>query len=221
VSWAEEILVRLIGPFGSPYARRVAITLELYGLAYEHTNVIPFGDGKVQLRDVNPLARVPVLELDSGECIVDSATIIDYLDGLVNAERRLTSASGAERREVLNSVSIAGGATDKLVTALYEFHFRPKEMVYRPWIDMCERQVSDGFKWLDQRLTNDWFVADRLTQADVSTAVFWQFGREKRPGFFDRMECKNLQALSNRLGETSAFQKTTHEGGLPKGLALG
>lgn len=216
--------MRLIGPFGSPYARRVAITLELYGLEYEQSNVTPFGDGKQELREVNPLARVPVLELDSGECLVDSAGILDYLDNLVGPERSLTPTSGRERREVLNILSIALGATDKLVTVLYEFHFRPKELVYRPWIEMCETQISDGFKWLDQRLSDeagDGFVGDGLTQADVTTAAFWQFACEKRPRFFDRMDCKNLQALADRLGSTDAFKKTTPKGGLPAGIALG
>ena len=130
-------------------------------------------------------------------------------------------AAGPALGQVLNLVSVSAGATDKLVTVLYEHHFRPPEMIYRPWMEMCEKQVVDGFKWLDQRLTNDWFVADALTQADVSTAVFWQFGSEKRPQFFERMACKNLQALSDRLGSTPAFRRTTPEGGLPKGVALG
>lgn len=213
--------MRLIGPFGSPYTRRVAITLKFYGLEYEHTKIVPFGDGKAKLRRVNPLARIPVLELDDGACIVESGTILDYLDTLVDAESSLTPRTGPARRQVLNYVSVASGATDKLVSVLYEFHFRPRDMVYRPWIEMCERQVIDGFKWLDDHLEQDWFVGDSMTQADLSIAVFWQFGCEKRRKFFARMGCERLQALSERLDQTRPFAETLPEGGLPTGIAPG
>ena len=213
--------MRLIGPYGSPYTRRVAITLMLYGLEYEQTKVVPFGDGKDKLRDVNPLARIPVLELDDGACIVESGTILDYLDTLVDAETSLTPRSGPARRQVLNYLSIASGATDKLVSVLYEYHFRPRELVYRPWIEMCERQVVDGFQWLDDHLEGDWFVGDSMTQADVSIAVFWQFGCEKRQKFFERMGCTRLEALSERLDQAPSSRKTLPEGGLPAGIALG
>jgi glutathione S-transferase len=99
--------MRLIGPFGSPYTRRVAITLKFYGLEVDHTKIVPFGDGKAKLRDVNPLARIPALELDDGACIVESGTILDYLDTLVDAESSLTPRTGPARSQVLNYVSIA------------------------------------------------------------------------------------------------------------------
>ena len=179
--------MRLIGRFSSPYVRRVAVTLELHGLEYGHLNLIPFGDGKAEARKFNPLGRVPALELDSGEHIVESATIIDYLDGIVGPDKSLTPPPSTDaRRDVLNTISVAAGATDKLVSALYEHHLRPREMVYRPWVEMCERQIIDGFNWLNERLVDDWFVGGRMTQADVSVAVFWQFGCERRPGFFKR-----------------------------------
>ena len=49
---------------------------------------------------VNPLARVPVLELDGGERLIDSTAILDHLDECVGPERALTPASGPARRAV-------------------------------------------------------------------------------------------------------------------------
>ena len=59
------------------------------------------------------------------------------------------------------------------------------------------------------------------TQADLTAAVFWQFGVEKRPNFFARMNCPKLTALSDRLAETEPFQATPQGEGLPKGITLG
>lgn len=46
--------------------RRVAVTLRLYGFDYDHESVIPFGDAKSDLAKLNPITRVPVLELEDG-----------------------------------------------------------------------------------------------------------------------------------------------------------
>jgi len=213
--------MKLIGSFGSPYTRRVAITLKLYGLDYQMHKRGPFGEEKAKLREYNPLGRVPILVRSNGESLVESSMILDYLDSLVEAEKRLTPMSGEERWTILNYASVASGATDKLVSTLYEFHFRPKELIYKPWVRMCDQQVADSFQWLNNRLKGRHFVGDRLTQADVSIAVFWQFGRDKRQKFFDRMNCSAIQALSDRLAETDEYQATPSEGGLPEGIALG
>ncbi len=212
--------MKLIGGYNSPYVRRVAVTLGFYDMPFAREDLTPFGDDKPEVRKYNPLARVPALVLDDGETLIESGSIIDHLDTMVGPDRALTPASGPARRQVLKLVSIASGATDKLVSALYEHHLRPKEMVYRPWVDMCDRQVRDGFQWLDSQLTGDWFVADRMSQADVTTAVFWQFALGKRPNFMARMNCSNLDALSERLAGTAPFQAAAPGEGLPKGLAL-
>ena len=62
--------MRLIGRYASPFVRRVAITMRLYGIPYEHESVIPFGDSKSSLEAVNPITRVPTLILDNGEALV-------------------------------------------------------------------------------------------------------------------------------------------------------
>lgn len=198
--------MRLIGRYNSPYVRRVAVTMGLYGLDYAHENVMPFGAEKDGLAAVNPLRRVPVLVLDDGEAVVDSAAILDCLDDLVGPEKALTPARGAARRRVQTCLSVATGAMDKLVAVLYERHFRPKETQHRPWIEMCERQVVDGFQWLDRQGEGDWLAGGAMSQADVTAAVFWRFGAEKRPGFFGRMDCPRLKALSERLEATPAFR---------------
>ncbi|MDF1722135.1 MAG: glutathione S-transferase family protein [Minwuia sp.] len=212
--------MKLIGGCNSPYVRRVAVTLAHHDLPFAREDLVPFGDDKAEVRKYNPLGRVPALVLDDGEVLVESGSIIDHLDSLVGPERALTPATGSERRRVLNLVSIASGATDKLVSALYEHHLRPADMVYRPWAKMCDRQFQDGFQWLESQLTGDWFVGDRMSQADLSVAVFWQFALGKRPNFIARMNCSRLSALSDRLAATAAFLAAEAGPGLARGLAL-
>jgi len=203
--------MRLIGRYASPFVRRVAVTLQVYDLPYDHLSVMPFGADQERLTRFNPIGRVPALELDDGEVLVDSAVILDHLDQLVGPEKALTPPTGPARRRVLSLLAVALGANEKLVAALYERHFRPADRQHQPWIDRCEAQVIDGYAWLEQQFEGEWLTGAEMTQADVTLAVFWLFGQAKRPGFFGRMTCPRIKALAERLGGTAAFMATVPE----------
>ena len=201
----------LYGRHASPFVRRVAVTLRHYGIDYRHVPLMPFGPDKAELAKSNPIARVPALRLDDGEILVDSAAILDYLDGLVGPERSLTPSAGPARRRVLTLLAVALGSTEKLVAGLYERHFRPPEAWHAPWLEACDRQMRDGFVWLDAGFAGPWFTGTEMTQADVTVAVFWLFGRAKRPRLFARLGCRRLDQLAERLQATAAFQATLPE----------
>jgi glutathione S-transferase len=171
---------------------------------------MPFGPDKAELAAFNPIARVPALRLADGEMLVDSAVILDHLDQVAGA-RSLTPATGASRRRVLTLTAIALGANEKLVAGLYERHFRPREAWHRPWLDTCDKQVRDGFGWLDGQFAGPWFTGPEMTQADITVAVFWLFGCGKRPNFFAGLGCSRLEALAEKLQDTPAFQATLPE----------
>jgi glutathione S-transferase len=201
----------LFGRHASPFVRRVAVTLRLYGIGYRHEPLMPFGPDKAKLAEFNPIARVPALRLADGEMLIDSAVILDYLDSLAGPERALTPAGGAARRRVLTLLAVAHGANEKLVAGLYERHFRPREAWHRPWLDSCDKQVRDGFAWLDDRLVGPWFLGETMTQADITVAVFWLFARGKRPNFVVSLGCDKLEELAERLQASPAFQATMPE----------
>ena len=200
----------LYGRYASPFVRRVAVTLRLYGIAYRHVPLMPFGPDKAALAAFNPIARVPALRLGDGEMLIDSAAILDHLDQLAGPHA-LTPAAGPARRRVLALLAVALGANEKLVAGLYERHFRSREAWHRPWLDACDKQVRDGFQWLDAQFAGPWFTGSAMTQADITAAVFWLFGRAKRPRFFAGLGCGKLEALAERLEGTPAYQATLPE----------
>ena len=94
----------LIGQYDSPFVRRVAIAMRLYGIAFEHRPWSTFGDAD-KIAPFNPLRRVPTLVLDDGEALIESAMILDYLDdrrrprqGDDRAQRRDAAAAFADLR---------------------------------------------------------------------------------------------------------------------------
>lgn len=66
----------LVGQYDSPFVRRVAIALAHYGLAYEHRPWSVWAQAD-EIAKLNPLRRVPMLVMDSGEVLVESAAILD------------------------------------------------------------------------------------------------------------------------------------------------
>jgi glutathione S-transferase len=208
---AEPQYPVLYGRHASPFVRRVAVTMRLHGIAYRHLPLMPFGPNKAELAKFNPIARVPALQLGDGEMLIDSGVILDYLDQLAGPERALTPAAGAARRRVLTLSAVAHGTSEKLVAALYERHFRPRDAQHAPWLAACDKQVRDGFAWLNEAYAGPWFTGPEMTQADVTVAVFWLFGRAKRPRFFASLGCARLEELAERLQATPEFQATMPE----------
>jgi glutathione S-transferase len=56
----------LVGRYRSPFTRRVAITLRLLEIEYEHRPYTAWSN-LTEVRAVNPVGRIPALILGSGE----------------------------------------------------------------------------------------------------------------------------------------------------------
>ena len=83
----------LVGQLDSPFVRRVAVSMNFYGIAFERQVISVYADADA-VRAVNPLGKVPALILDGGETLFDSQMILDHLDELAGPERALTPSAG-------------------------------------------------------------------------------------------------------------------------------
>jgi maleylacetoacetate isomerase len=76
--------MKLYSYFRSSAAYRVRIALNLKGIAYETAPIHLVKDGghnrRPEFRAVNPQMRVPALAVPSGEVLIQSLAIIEYLD---------------------------------------------------------------------------------------------------------------------------------------------
>jgi glutathione S-transferase len=165
----------LIGMFDSAFVRRVAISMNFYGMAFEHRNW-SVGPDFDQIRHYNPLGRVPTLVLPDGEALIESSAILDYLDECAGPERALLPPSGKERREALRLMSIAIGAAEKGVAQIYETVFRPAEKRHQPWVDRCSSQMHAALTELERAAESrrgDWLVGPRMTQADITATCVY------------------------------------------------
>ncbi len=167
----------LIGMFDSPFVRRVAVSMNLLGIPFEHRNWSIGRDFEL-IRQFNPLGRVPTLVLPEGESLIESNAILDFLDESVGPERALLPRSGKFRHEALRLMAMATGAAEKGVAQVYEKVFRPPEKRHRPWTDRCNTQMHAALRELDraaQSRAGEWLIGNRMTQADVTSTCAYTF----------------------------------------------
>src|SRR5205823_14104773 len=137
----------LIGQYASPFVRRVAIALRLYGIAFAHRPWSTFGDGE-KIAPYNPLRRVPTLVLDSGEALIESTAILDYLDDLVGPGKAMIAARGPDRYRVLRICALATGLADKGVSLLYERVLRKEPS--KIWVERSQAQIAGVLEVLEK-----------------------------------------------------------------------
>jgi glutathione S-transferase len=168
-------MLSLIGQYDSPFVRRVAVSLTVLEIPFERQSLSVFQDAAA-LSGLNPLGRVPALLIEEGECLIDSAAILDYLDERVGHGRALLPAAGAARRDALKTIALATGACDKTVATLYERR-RPASKIEQDWIGRYRRQLEGALAELDRRSAAQARPVDKLLQPVISVAVMLGFVR--------------------------------------------
>jgi glutathione S-transferase len=196
----------LVGQYDSPFVRRVAITLNLYGMKFRRNAISVFSNAK-EMANINPIIRIPSLILSDGGVLIDSGAIIDYLDGLAGAERALTPPSGTERQMVLQVMAYATGAIDKLGTIVYERSFHPPEHVALEWIARCRSQLEGALSVLEDLPKEPYFLGERLSQADVTVGTMMGYLELRPKDAPARGSYPTLEALSERLEALDAFRE--------------
>ena len=198
----------LIGVNRSPYTRRVAITLRAYDVPYEQRGLSGFGN-RTEVRAANPLGRIPALVLDTGETLIDSGAIVDYLDERYGGEKPLTPRTGADRRAVLKVAAMMIGACDKGLQAAYERNHHPPEKVHQPWIDDCVAQMAQALAAIEATIdpATSYLLLGHLTHADITAFIAERLARVGL-GVDTETEMPKLRALMRRLAEEPAFKST-------------
>lgn len=146
----------------SSAAYRVRIALNLKGIAYRAVTIdLAKGEqGSAEFRARNPLALIPVLEID-GEQFSQSLAIIDYLDA-TRHEPRLLPADPACRARVLA----------KAMTIISEIHPLQNLRVANFLRDELGQDAEAVTRWLHR------WVGDGLAALEASAPDSGLFGGE-------------------------------------------
>ena len=200
----------LIGQYDSPFVRRVAIAMTLYGFAFKHRPWSTFGDGDKIARH-NPLRRVPTLILNDGRVLIESAYILDWLDEQVRDGEAevmpLIAASGEARQQTLYYTALATGFADKVVALFYE---KVLHEVHSPiWLERCQTQLSavlDQLETLRAAAKSRWLQGADMTHADIALGCALRHAREAHGEAIDWPRWPALCFHSAQCEELDAFK---------------
>lgn len=196
----------LFGQYDSPFVRRVAVGLHWHGLPFERRVLSVFNDFAAMLK-INPLGKVPALQLDDGEFLFDSRAIVDYVDGLASPQHRLVPVQEPYRRQVLRIEAVAIGLTEKLYERAFEQNRRAPDKRDPTVIQRTETQISSALAWLEALQPSPWLHGDHLTIADVSTAIALTHLHEKLPTLNSRFDIPSLLAHRDHCESLDAFSR--------------
>ena len=190
----------LTGQLDSPFVRRVAIALHTYGLSFTH-NVISAYDDFSELLELNPLGKVPALELEDGTVLTDSNIILDYLDRLADSDKMLLPEVAAVRARLLRHMGIAVGLAEKAVEFRTETVRRPGDKIDRPRVERIRAQIAASLTWLEAHTPESGCLAGgRLTHGDIASTVAMTFIAKKNPEHLEAHGQPADDAFPNLMG---------------------
>jgi len=172
----------LIGMYDSPFTRRVAIVLALMGRSFEHRDWSVGADFD-RIRQYSPLGRVPVLVLEDGQVLTESAAILDWLEHEPGGAM-LLPAGGVERREAMRLIGLASGAADRCVASVLERIFHPPQHRSEAFMERGRIQVEGALAALDVACATRagrWLVGEAMSLADITIACHATYASQALP----------------------------------------
>ena len=180
--------MKLYQTYLSPVPTRVRLVLYAKGqdIPFVEPNGIHDGSGKGDYLKINPLGRVPTLELDDGRTLPESEVICEYLEDLYPTPT-LRPADPWDRAQV------------RLISRLCDFYlvmamvplFNASAMPRKTWniakLDHALAEVKKSLDYLEHYIGSDGYaVGKTLTQADGALAPQLMLAFEWAPKLFDR-----------------------------------
>jgi glutathione S-transferase len=166
----------------APNPRRVRIFLAEKGIAvpYEQVDIVKADNRSAEFRTKNPLGTLPVLELDDGTCIAESAAICRYFEE-IHPDPPLMGTDARDRALVemwqrRMELEIFAPIT-QVFRNLHPF-FAGRIPQVAEWGEVCRQTAEARLAWLDTVLAERPFIAgDRYTIADITALCGIDFGR--------------------------------------------
>ena len=191
----------------SPYARKVRVASMETGLHFEiEWKMITREERAEIIPDINPLGKVPVAVLDSGDVLYDSPVICAYVDSL-NEGEKLIPEEGPERWQVLRLEAL-GDALGEAVITTWQEDQRPGEKRSQGVIDRQLGKAKAALADLD-RQAGDFNDPPLMGEIAVACALDYMQLRDVVPGWRDTYA--NLSSWFTEILKRRSFVESAPE----------
>ena len=168
----------------SPYGRKVKIAAAILGLSDRievvQTDTVAESD---PIRRLNPLGKIPTLELEDGSTLFDSRVILEYLDHLAGGGKIIPTEPAARFR-ALRTQALADGILDAALLQIYEVRFRDEAERSTRWTTRQAEKVSRALAALEADLPDSGHDVGTIAVACALGYLDFRFGegwREQHP----------------------------------------
>jgi glutathione S-transferase len=165
----------------SPYARKIRVAAIESGLGDEVEWVTLTREERAELVPaMNPLGKVPVAVLESGQVLLDSPVICAYVDSL-NKGPKLIPESGDERWAVLTLEALGDGLGEAVIGVSQEAQ-KPDDKRIQGVVDRQAGKANSGLAALDKQ-AGDFNEPPLMGEISVACALGYMEYRDVVPGW--------------------------------------
>ena len=199
--------MRLFGTPGSPFVRKVRIVLEEKRIPHEYIIERPSAPGS-RVPQFNPLGKIPVLVLDDGRAIYDSAVIVEYLDA-VSGEPKLIPAELERRIEVRRWEALGDGIADATVAINHEYREPQDKQHPAAWFDKQRLKIDRGLATMEHDLgSREFCFGEGFSLADIAAVYALGYLDYALPEVEWRKAHPGLARLAERMARRDSCART-------------
>ncbi len=176
----------------TPNSRRVRVFLAEKGIEIEKVpvDIVSKENTSDDFLARNPMGKVPVLELDDGSFIAESAAICRYFEAL----QPTPPLFGTDPEEIARvEMWHRRMELELAVPIMHVFQnshafFADRIEQLPDYAERCRKQAYETMRWLDAELAEREFIAgDEYTVADIVALIGIDFGRPSKIGIPDEL----------------------------------
>ena len=163
----------------SPYVRKVRMAAFKAGIDKKLELITAnTQDEKDDIRNLNPLGKIPIVTKPDGSSLFDSRVIIDHFNRVGGG---LIPDNGDDRDTVLTRAALVEGLIDASLLIVYSDRYAGGETPSKVWADLQKGKIDRTLDFLENDLTN-WTnpIGFDLANIGLVTALGYLTFREVR-----------------------------------------
>lgn len=201
--------LKLLSAKPSPFARKVRVALIEKGIPFETTIDAPWNTDSIA-SSMNPLGKVPALDIGKGQVLYDSKVIVEYLETL-DRDPVLLPKDPFARVAHKQIEALADGVCDAIVLTVIEGAREPA-LQSAWWIARQRGKANAGVAEASRLLgSREWFVGDTFGLADIAVGCMLGYVSLRAPDLEWRRSYPNLDKFSTRMEARPSFRETRPE----------
>jgi len=156
----------------------------------------------------NPMKKVPMLELDSGDCVSETMAICRYFEEAFPDSPPMLGRTPLEKAQIdqwLRWIDFYFMVPTGMGFQHTTGYFKDRMTPFPEWGEECKQQAARFFDFLDQHLADKRFImGDHFSAADINALCTVDFNRVIRQRI--KPEQVNLQAWYDRVSARPSAQ---------------